>query len=520
MTYQARVVIAGLGAVVLELLRGAAVSLEAAPLARGLTSISCPNLSLRPLGIDDPGIELHARDQSLQCRTFRVHERRGDASSRPIDLFVVVAPATGAGLKAEPLFFFAGGPGQGAAQMAAYYLNHWDRVRQNHDFVFVDMRGTGNSSPLACPPLPNTDSAEAQLGQLYDVNLLRSCASRLTQMTDLSQYTTAIAVDDVDDVREALGYGLVELEGASYASRAGLEYLRRHGQHVRAAYLAAFAPSFQQIGASFARDLDLALDRLLQECAADRVCNSAYPQLQADLDRLTIRLRQGPVSVSFVNPATSARETIHVTQGLFFSQLRSMLASMEDTARVPFVVTRAGAGDFSQIISDGLARVSSIQRVISWGFYWSVICSEDMPFVDVQRAYDEAVKSRLGIYALKAHTQACAVWPHADVSNDTHKPVSSDVPVLLESGGHDPDTTARWGEMTALFLSRGRHILVQNASHGSVEMGWDDCILPVVAKFLETAAVKMLDVSCEARIDRLPFYLGPRPAGVQAQHPH
>jgi len=50
------------------------------------------------------------------CGTLSVYENRQTRSGRKIGLNIVVLPAVGAG-SADPLFFLAGGPGQGAAKL-------------------------------------------------------------------------------------------------------------------------------------------------------------------------------------------------------------------------------------------------------------------------------------------------------------------------------------------------------------------------------------------------------------------
>jgi pimeloyl-ACP methyl ester carboxylesterase len=59
----------------------------------------------------------------------------------------------------------------------------------------------------------------------------------LGRTVDLTQYTTDNAVDDVDEVRAALGYPRLNLTGSSYGSRAVLVYLRRHPESARTAIL-------------------------------------------------------------------------------------------------------------------------------------------------------------------------------------------------------------------------------------------------------------------------------------------
>src|ERR1044071_448361 len=52
------------------------------------------------------------------CGTLKVYENRATKQGRQIDLNIVVLPALRSDSQPDPLFFLAGGPGQGAAKMA------------------------------------------------------------------------------------------------------------------------------------------------------------------------------------------------------------------------------------------------------------------------------------------------------------------------------------------------------------------------------------------------------------------
>src|SRR5689334_20696585 len=84
------------------------------------------------------------------CGTFKVYENRETRQGRQIDLNIVVLPAVSSEAKRDPLFFLAGGPGQGAARMAKPIRELFRRVQTDRDIVLVDQRGTGKSNPLNC----------------------------------------------------------------------------------------------------------------------------------------------------------------------------------------------------------------------------------------------------------------------------------------------------------------------------------------------------------------------------------
>ena len=69
----------------------------------------------------------------------------------------------------------------------------------DRDVVFIDQRGTGSSN-LSCPLLPretpNVPAAAVTAAA-------RQCAERIG--ANLRYYTSAVAADDFDRVRQALG---------------------------------------------------------------------------------------------------------------------------------------------------------------------------------------------------------------------------------------------------------------------------------------------------------------------------
>src|SRR5688572_3960416 len=171
-----------------------------------------------------------------KCGTLEVFENRATRKGRKIPINVVVLPATGAKREPDALFYFAGGPGSAATEDAPGFVDILARIREHRDLVFVDQRGTGQSNPLNCN-LFNPADPQSFFGSFFPVDDVRKCREQLEPKADLTLYTTEIAMDDLDEVRAALGYEQINLYGASYGTRAALVYLRQHPKHVRTAML-------------------------------------------------------------------------------------------------------------------------------------------------------------------------------------------------------------------------------------------------------------------------------------------
>src|SRR5262245_18589506 len=180
-------------------------------------------------------------DEDLLCGRFRVFENRRTRAGRTIDLNIVVLLAFDQKTKAEPVIDLAGGPGVASTGGATFYATQGKENRRRHDVALVDQRGTGNSNRLS---IPQEQTPGADLREIYPVDAVMRIRDALQQHADLSQYTTSIAMDDLDDVRGWLGYDRINLFGLSYGTRAALVYLRQHPQHVRTITLVGVAPTY------------------------------------------------------------------------------------------------------------------------------------------------------------------------------------------------------------------------------------------------------------------------------------
>ena len=97
--------------------------------------------------------------QAVQCGTLDVPENRQQPSGRHLSIFAAVLPANTLSPAADPLVLLAGGPGQAASTLGPFALQ-LGSIRRTRDIVLIDQRGTGHSSPLACPAFAPDEHAE------------------------------------------------------------------------------------------------------------------------------------------------------------------------------------------------------------------------------------------------------------------------------------------------------------------------------------------------------------------------
>jgi pimeloyl-ACP methyl ester carboxylesterase len=447
------------------------------------------------------------------CGTLAVPENREIAGGRRIQLSIVVLPALTDDIQPDPLVFLAGGPGQGAARMAPMVQAAFARVQRHRDIVLVDQRGTGRSNPLTCPV--DTSSLSAAFGSEEDARArLMECLEGLD--ADVRQYTTPIAMDDLDAVRQHLGYDQVNLYGGSYGTRAALVYLRNYGNHVRTVVLDGAAPTDMRLPLFTARDAGQALHALLTDCADSADCRAAYPDLQARLRALLARLEAAPERVVLTHPRTGLSEPVLITARAIASMLFGALYSPTTASILPILIDRAEAGDYQGLVA--LAFAGNQSENMSVGMQLSVICSEDAPHISPPDIVRETAGSPFGTHLVASQLRACDTWPRGTLPPDYHAPVRSGVPALVLSGTIDPVTPPAWGARVVEHLSNGRHLVAAATGHGVLGT---PCGSRLIADFITRGDARDLDAVCLERARRPPFFLTPSgPASTRADRTH
>jgi pimeloyl-ACP methyl ester carboxylesterase len=328
----------------------------------------------------------------------------------------------------------------------------------------------------------------------------------LSPHADLAVYTTNNHVDDVDDVRAALGYDMLDITGVSYGSRAALTYLKRHGAHVRAMVIQGIAPTSDFVPETFARDAQRALDGVFAECAAEAACHAAFPRVADEMRGLVAQLERSPARVRIVHPVTGDIVTVTLNRDLFAEAIRYMLYSSDGASSVPAAVHAAAEGNLTPLAERAvLFRQQLVGGDVGTGLYLAVTCDEDIPFVDVARSTALGRDTFLGNYRLRDQSAACAVWPHVPADKRFAEPTRSQVPALVFSGEWDPVTPPANGALAAQTLGRSRHLIVKSGGHAYDGLTGVECVDSLWVRFIASPDPASLDASCIAAIHRPGF---------------
>jgi len=427
-------------------------------------------------------------------------------SSRSISLRIARIASSDPKQQADdPIFFFAGGPGQAATESWPIVAGALREANKHRDVILVDQRGTGGSNKLQCA------LGEAEFVTDIDLDEIRQntreCLAELD--ADPRFYTTTIAAGDIEAVRQALGLDQINLIGVSYGTRAAQVYLRNYPEHVRSMVLDSVAPPQVLLGTEHAPMLDLALQRIFSRCREQKDCFDRFGDPAAALQKLQQQLAVTTPDLTLRMPTSGDLETIPVTQDVLAVAVRLLSYASETQALLPIVLEQAELGDWQPLATQALMQVGNLTDLLARGMEMSVICSEDVPFYPNALDHSDTL---LGNTLLEVMRAQCEVWPRGEVPADFHQPLDNDqVPVLLLSGEVDPVTPPRYAEQAAGQFARSAHWVIPGQGHSVLRHG---CVPDKLAEFLDTPEPAAIDTSCIDDIKASPFFLtllGPSP---------
>src|SRR5947208_5371590 len=162
---------------------------------RSASASAAPGVTLTPCHVD--GVK-----EELRCGVYNVFENRRTRTGRKLPLKIILIHARQPHPDQGPIFYMAGGPGEAATELADLVIGWGDA--DEHDVVLVDERGTGDGHRLDCKSPESDNNLERYLNGPFDSEVARACREELQKKFDLSQYTTANFVDDIDEIRAAM----------------------------------------------------------------------------------------------------------------------------------------------------------------------------------------------------------------------------------------------------------------------------------------------------------------------------
>ena len=363
-------------------------------------------------------------------------------------------PSKGALLAVE------GGPGYGSVGSARGYMDLFGDLLERRDLLLVDERGTAGSGAIDCPDL--------QRGVGPEDIALADCAEQLGDT--YGSYRTSAAADDLDSVREALGYGRILLYGDSYGTYLAQSYAFRHGDHVRRIVLDSAYPVRGE-SAWYPSTWRTGIEGLQIACSRSAACPAGAPKRLARIAGL-LRKRErgvGPLLTRIANAGYSPPASyLRIDRAI-----RAYLDGRERPYRRLTRPRRTGTGN-------AFGYSKGMELAVSCNDYpmlWDKTAAEAERRRQLQAEIADYPADRFDPFTPKeiALTPdwgylSCLAWPGPSPYFEPPADPGAeppDVPVLVVSGELDNVTSPREGRQTAALFPGSEFYLTPNAGHVS-----------------------------------------------------
>lgn len=442
------------------------------------------------------------------CGTLRVYENRSANKGRKINIQVAVIKATSQDPAPDPIFYLAGGPGgsaieDGKKQQFSYSLSH------THDLVFVDQRGTGNSNAQTVSQgFPDFSGLTSE--QIDANTKARAWEYKVLQIFKMDSrfYTTSIAMDDLDDVREALGYDKINLVGYSYGATAAQYYLRQHEEHVRTVTLGGGSLLDIPVFELWAQNGQRALNLVFEQCLADSSCQAAFPNLRSEFTEILARLRTNPITENYTNPNNLQVESVTYTADFFAATVRHMTTDSNNNSVLPKLIHQTYQDndwkEFTQLYADG------------WGPQWwgNLVMEHTIRCSEKWASFEPAAVAELGkdsflagwdISLAKHQAFSCNLTPQGEMAEGETMQPGSNIPVLIFNGDLDPIDPPENMSGSKELWPNSLSLVAPYQGHSISNMSVIMCWFSILDRFIENGSVNGLETSCMQEIQAPAF---------------
>ncbi len=419
------------------------------------------NLTLTPIRFAQTDFWFYPPRVDAKLGKFRVPALRTGNDTDTIDLRFVLFPTTNPDSTAAPVVYLAGGPGgMGVRSSSGDRFSLFMKLREAGDVIALDQRGTASSKPSpVCPdpieePLDRVVSRD-ELKEIY-APVYRSCFEHWASMIHPDAFTTAESVQDLEDLRLALGTERLSFVGISYGTHLALSYIRKYPDRVERAVLAGVE------GPDHTWKRPAIVDGIVSAISDALESEAGWFGFEKDIEAAIVRLRDDAPVITIKDPRSG--EPIDIALGPRDLKLAVLfgLGSREDFHRVAKRVRQIRNGNYEQLAKYSLRlRGPSRFRVMPI----SVDCASGLSDKRRQLIEAEMEGALIGDVANLSLETSCAEWPVTDLGPQFREPIESTIPVLAISGTLDSRTPPSNAEEALSGFADMHHLLIVGGGH-------------------------------------------------------
>ena len=444
------------------------------------------NCSCNKIGLDS----VWADTNKVACYLIPVERNCVNPRGEQYLLAVATAPALSKSPK-EPLLYLHGGPGIATLSNCPRYFKSktFSLLRQDHDLVFFDYRGTGYSEPVLCKTLspalnaiPDTISTEGRIAK--EVVLYTNCKDSLLQQgVHLSDFSSLQSATDAETIRKALGIKNLVIYSVSHGTTVALNMMRSFPKHINSVILdSPFPPNAPWL--DFIHPFDTCFKVLEKNIRQDPAYATLFPSVRNDFVKITARLRQSPFKMPLNKEKDGTVPVASFDNSDFAWSVWSAMLDPYYIRLVPLALKEIASGNDSAL------------------YHWAMLLNDPNSFGEFSSAQSRAILGYETKPRFEAETENYLLKNFPDFSSfitpgldsaiySAYRPenpppgyfdaVKTKIPTLIFSGEYDPVCPPLFAKGSAKTLKRSTVVIVPAASHAA--MYADDCTRAMAKEF-------------------------------------
>ena len=443
----------------------------------------------------------------FQCATLRLPRDYHDPSAGTLDVAIIRLPATEQDERIGSLIVNPGGPGGSGIELVRQSASAFpSALRKQFDLIGFDPRGVNTSSPVRCidnldglaaldPSPDNQGELDSLVSQAQEY--AAACAKRNAPI--LPYLSTDAVVDDLDQIRQAVGDDKITYLGFSYGTLIGSMYADRYPDHIRAMVLdGALDPSLSevQLRTGQAKAFEAELGRFLKACARRTSCKfheggnsvKAFDALMAKIDKKAL-------------PTPQVYDRRSVGPGLAFS---AVLGSMYNKASWPgleagLALAKRGDGSILILLADPFrGRKPNGTYSNQSDAYFANTCLDFPVSTDIatyKKLADTFRKVAPRFRAAAYNDLTCAFWSVPSQRTPAPAIGVGAPPIVVVGSTGDPATPYAWAKSLAKQLESA--VLVTRNGEGHTAFLVSSCVQKAVDTYLLELTVPKDGLVCK-----------------------
>ncbi len=392
--------------------------------------------------------------------TFYVRENRSDPDSRIISIGFSRWPAKKEATQ-PPIFLLPGGPGgsyqerdpsgPNLRKTPFFITGIWNRS----DIITVDQRGASSRGEILSSRYeglaPKPDSGIEH--KVEDAKqFAKSTAKKYRDSkTDLRGYTVLECIEDVNELRQALGYDKISLCGGSFGSQWSFGIMRKHPEIVERALLSGVEPLDH--GYDMPSDMFAMLERTWRVINKDASFQPYLPPggMKEAAETVIKRLEDG----------IEVKKTGLL--GFGKSEVVRVLGPTDFPWREPAHILELYHDNTSRWASKR-GRPRGNVKIL----YHLIDSSLGVTPERRKRLFDDPANRFLTTRSFEPLISAAEFWPTADVGDELRRPIKCDIPVVFVHGDWDDRTPIENTFEIEPYFPNSHTLIVHQAGHGTI----------------------------------------------------